>query len=96
MGARSVSEHALFDAEPFGPDPRPKRVRKPRPQEVRLAKPWVLLGGHLGARAHLLSPNGSMTKEGALHARCGHSGYRINVEGHPMALVCGACWNLNR
>jgi len=85
----------LFDTTPFGPERRKRRV-KPRPHEVRLNKPWVLLGGHHEARAHLLHPNGAMTKEGALYARCGRSGYRIDVEGHPMALVCGACWELNR
>lgn len=86
----------LFNPLPFGPEPRRKRRRKPHPQEIRLSRPWVLLGGHLEARAHLLAPNGATTKEGALYARCGHSGYRIDVDGHPMALLCGTCWRLNR
>lgn len=78
------------------PGARPTRQRRKstKPREIRLVRPWVLLGGHAEPRAHLLVPGDVKNSKGALLTRCGRAGYRIQVEGQPMALLCSACWEL--
>lgn len=94
---------ALFDADVYGPQ-RTARRRVKRPDEIRLAKPWVLLHHHNGPpRAHLLADGLKATdrdqvaaRNGAVRARCGKYGAPIDIDGHPMAFVCHACWELKK
>lgn len=91
----------LFDAERFGPE-RKKRLKKLRPETIRLNRPWILIGrSHHQAQAHLLTefrPNSDKDKvasrSGSVRTRCGHYGYIIPVDGHPLAPVCGACFDI--
>ena len=88
----------LFDASPYGPERR-LRQRKPRPDEIRLDRPWVLLRSHgRPPMAHLLAdifkPNERdrlAAKNGGVRAVCGHYGMPMEVDGHPMAFLCHAC-----
>jgi hypothetical protein len=84
----------LFDVEPYGGPERQRRPRKARPDEIRLQPPWVLLSNKRGPVAHLLDRNASPDREGTWRTRCGRYGYRVNVEGAPMAKVCHACLSL--
>lgn len=96
---------SLFDAEVYGPAPT-KRRRKTRPQEIRLNKPWVLLRQHNGPpTAHLINDvvkafptarEKDAIKNGAVRAKCGKFGKPLAVDGHPMAFVCHACWDIQR
>lgn len=85
----------LFDLAGFGGPPRKRRVRRERPDEIRLEAPWVLLSNHNGPRAHLLTPNCPPNKDGGWRTRCGRYGYRVKITGTPMALVCHACWDIH-
>jgi hypothetical protein len=96
---------SLFDAEVYG-SATTKRRRKARPEEIRLNKPWVLLRHHAGPpMAHLTNnvvrakPSErdiAAARNGAVRAKCGKFGKPLDVEGHPMAFVCHACWDLNQ
>lgn len=89
---------ALFDAERYGPAPPPKRKRRPRPAEVRLYRPWVLVGTRRGMpTAHLLNPQSRdhANQLGAILTACDRHGYIIQLDGHPLAKVCATCWDIN-
>jgi hypothetical protein len=91
-----VSDH-LFDITVYGGPERQRRRRSARPREVRLQRPWVLLGtARSEPKAHLLVLNAAPNKNGGWRTRCGRVGYRIEIEGHPMALVCATCWDIAR
>lgn len=78
--------------ETFGA-PEPRR-RKQAPDEIRFKPPWVLLSNKRGPVAHLLKKDAAPDNEGTWRTRCGRYGYRVNVEGQPMAKVCHACLSL--
>jgi hypothetical protein len=84
----------LFDTAPFGGPPRQPRKRKPKGDEVRLEPPWVLLSGHRGPLAHLLVEGAKPNEDEGWPTQCGRLGYRVNIEGTPMAKVCGVCLSL--
>lgn len=85
----------LFDPSEFGgPERRPRR-RRQRPDEIRLAPPWVLLSNRRGPVAHLLAHNAVPNENGGWRTRCGRIGYKVTVDGRPMAKVCHACLDLS-
>lgn len=88
-------EETLFDVGGYGGPPRRRSRRKPPITEIHLVKPWVLLGHHGHEPvAHLLKHNALPNKDGAWRARCGRLGYRIEIEGRPLARVCRTCLNV--
>jgi len=87
----------LFDLSEFGgPEPERRAKRRAAPDEIRLRPPWVLLSGaRHGPIAHLLPDKAMPNKDRAWPTRCGNLGYRVTVDGSPMARCCGTCWRIH-
>jgi hypothetical protein len=88
------TEPSLFDADRYGPA-KTKRRKVVRPEVVRLNKPWVLVGrANHQAEAHVLAIKPAVLQDGAVRTRCERYGYVIEVDGHPLAAVCRACFDI--
>jgi hypothetical protein len=94
---------AMFDTTAYGEPTRKRAKNKARPETVRLNRPWVLIGrAHHQAQAHLLTQFSQRPSDkekvamrsGSVRTRCGHYGYEIKVDGHPLAPLCGACYDI--
>lgn len=94
--AVTTESSTLFDLAPYGGPERPPRPRRrTAPSEVKLFPPWVLLSSRRGGPvAHLLTAKAAPNQYGAWPTRCERLGYRVLIEGHPMARCCAPCWHI--